>query len=257
MHLLLNTLLFRWYVFFFWGVGLYLLSRQTGFLSALSRFVLAFLIAYASENASSRPGGWFPFGHYTYLPTTRGQEIWIGHLPLMDSLSFAFLMVASLGTMAVLQGKSLLDALTGPFDRVKAGLWARALIAFVLIDVVIDPVSLRGNRWFLGQIYYYPAGGFYFGVPLANFAGWAVVGALILIAWVLPFPHIGRASGECPDLFFRRIDHWGPVFLYTCVFFFNLSVAVYLGEWGLGLADACVGFLVVFAGACCRNHPKA
>jgi putative membrane protein len=30
-----------------------------------------------------------------------------------------------------------------------------AVTFFVLIDVVIDPVALRGSRWFLGQIYGY------------------------------------------------------------------------------------------------------
>lgn len=256
MHLLMSTLLFRWYVFFFWGIGLFLLARQTDFFPALTRFIFAYLIAYGCEDASSRPDGWFPFGHYAYLPTTRGQEIWIGHLPLMDSLSFAFLMVASLGTMAIFQGKNLRDALTGRFDRDKVDLWMRALIAFVLIDVVIDPASLRGNRWFLGQIYYYPAGGRYFGVPLANFAGWAVVGTLILMAWSLPLPPVRKVSLQGVGSPFSGIDQWGPVFLYSSVFLFNLSIAVYLGEWGLGLADIFVGLLVFFTGVCCRKTPQ-
>ena len=38
-------------------------------------------------------------------------------------------------------------------------------LLFMLIDVVIDPVALRGDRWFLGQIYGYPDPGVYFGVP--------------------------------------------------------------------------------------------
>ena len=257
MNLLMSTFSFRWYVFFFWGVGFALLSRQTGWLTALIRFVLAYLIAYTCEDISSLPGGWFPFGHYTYLATTREQEIWIGHLPLMDSLSFAFLMVASLGTMAMFQGRSLREALTGPFDRVKADLWTRALIGFVLVDVVIDPVSLRGNRWFLGQIYYYPDGGFYFGVPIANFAGWAIVGALILIAWTLPFPRIVKSPEKNLPFSYGPIDRWGPVFLYSSVFLFNMSIAFYLGEWKLGLADVCVGLLVILAGVCCRGVRKA
>ena len=35
------------------------------------------------------------------------------------------------------------------------------------LDVVIDPLTVHGDRWFLGRIYYYPEGGAYFGVPLA------------------------------------------------------------------------------------------
>ena len=44
------------------------------------------------------------------------------------------------------------------------------------LDVVIDPLTVHGERWFLGRIYYYPEGGIYFGVPLSNFVGWFVVG---------------------------------------------------------------------------------
>ena len=36
---------------------------------------------------------------------------------------------------------------------------------FAFIDMVIDPVALRGDRWFLGKIYYYPDPGIHFGVP--------------------------------------------------------------------------------------------
>src|SRR5438093_12030985 len=55
-----------------------------------------------------------------------------------------------------------------------------AVMFFVLIDVVIDPLTLRGSRWFLGQIYGYYEEGMYFGVPLANFGGWALVGAMLI-----------------------------------------------------------------------------
>ena len=46
----------------------------------------------------------------------------------------------------------------------------------MLLDVVIDPVAVRGDRRFLGHIFFYPEGGAYFGVPVFNFAGWTVVG---------------------------------------------------------------------------------
>src|SRR4030095_11911950 len=49
-----------------------------------------------------------------------------------------------------------------------------------VIDIVIDPVALRGDRWFLGLIYGYPDPGLYFGIPLMNFLGWAVVGGIAL-----------------------------------------------------------------------------
>jgi uncharacterized membrane protein len=54
---------------------------------------------------------------------------------------------------------------------------------FVCLDVIIDPVALRGSRWFLGQIYGYPQPGVYFGVPISNFAGWFAMGFVLI--WAL------------------------------------------------------------------------
>ena len=195
MGLLLSTLLFRWYVFFFWGVGLVALSRATGMLGGVLRFAVAWGVAYLFEWSSARPGGWFPFGHYQYLPTTKDREIWLGILPLMDSLSFAFLAVGALGLTGLAVRRSLGEILAAP-----GWLWRRllpvAVLLFTAIDMVIDPVALRGSRWFLGQIYDYPDGGAYFGVTLSNFVGWAVTGTAILVLWrFLPLRGEGREEG--------------------------------------------------------------
>lgn len=236
MHLLLSTLWFRWYVFFFWGVGLFALARLVGVPWALLRFLLAYGVAYGCEWSSARPGGWFPFGHYRYLPTTTAREIWIGILPLMDSLSFAFLAVASLGVAALLGGRSLAQALVLPwrsFWKVLAG----GVLLFMLIDMVIDPVALRGNRWFLGQIYEYPGGGSYFGVTISNFLGWGVTGFFIMTLWkILPM----KVSGDGAN----RLDRFLPAFLYGTVFLFNFFVALALKEWGIAGADLLLGALI-------------
>src|SRR5207245_9519381 len=52
-----------------------------------------------------------------------------------------------------------------------------------LVDLVIDPLTVRGERWFLGRIYYYPAGGIHFGVPLSTYAGWFLVAAASIAAF--------------------------------------------------------------------------
>lgn len=54
---------------------------------------------------------------------------------------------------------------------------------FTFSDVVIHPVALQGEKWFLGKIYGYPQEALYFGVPLTNFAGWAVVGFFSLFSY--------------------------------------------------------------------------
>ena len=69
--------------------------------------------------------------------------------------------------------------------EVRTGWAVFALTAFLFafIDMVIDPVALRGDRWFLGKIYYYPDPGRHFGVPFANYVGWAVVGLISLAVY--------------------------------------------------------------------------
>jgi len=49
-------------------------------------------------------------------------------------------------------------------------------VLMMALDVVIDPLAVRGDRWFLGQVFTYAEPGIYFGVPCSNFAGWVIVG---------------------------------------------------------------------------------
>jgi putative membrane protein len=108
-------------------------------------------------------------------------------------------------------------------------------VLMVTLDIVIDPVALRGYRWFLGQIYGYPEGGVYFGITLSNFAGWFLV-ALVLIR-VLQY----LAARPLP----ARFWDWGrrrflppPLLgsgLYLGILGFNLAMTFLIGETCLGL----------------------
>ncbi len=101
---------------------------------------------------------------------------------------------------------------------------------FVCLDIIIDPVALRGSRWFLGQLYGYPEPGFYFGVPLSNFAGWFVVGFVLI--WTLQAIDMAVEMKLRRDWYGCRCT-WrhltGPC-LYLGVLLFNLSVTFYIGE---------------------------
>jgi len=88
---------------------------------------------------------------------------------------------------------------------------------------VIDPLAVRGGRWFLGHIFYYPDGGLYFGVPLSNFLGWLVVGWITIggIVWA------GKTRGP------EATDPGAPgpgIALYYLVLAVNLSVTLWIGE---------------------------
>jgi uncharacterized membrane protein len=90
----------------------------------------------------------------------------------------------------------------------------------MLLDVVIDPLAVRGDRWFLGRVFWYPHGGPYFGVPLSNFGGWLLVGAAGVGGYLLL---AGRdALGRKPIM---------GVGLYYGVLAFNLAVTAWIQEW--------------------------
>jgi putative membrane protein len=107
------------------------------------------------------------------------------------------------------------------------------VVLFVLIDIVIDPVALRGDRWFLGQIFYYPEPGAYFGVPVSNFVGWAVVGSTIMILFAL----LERRVTDEPPRWAAQLPLrplYGPG-LYYIVLGFMLTVTWMIGEMTLFL----------------------
>jgi putative membrane protein len=230
-RLLLGTIVLRPYVFGFLGLHAAGAGRLLGWRRTIGFTLITWAVALAAEHSSIRTG--IPFGWYYYLPRSAERELWIAGVPFFDSLSFSFLMVASYGLAWVLlagPGAAGHQA-QGPARLPRPGRGRHLLLAgalMVLIDIVIDPVALRGDRWFLGQIYGYPEPGAYFGVPVANFVGWGVVGLLataLYHAWerrCAPLVGVtlrGRAA-LCPGLYFL-------------VALFNMAITATLGEWRL------------------------
>ena len=177
--LLLGTIRLRPYVFFFFGVFLLAAAADLGWRRAGAFTALAWLTAFLAEYSSTRTG--IPFGLYHYTGATRGQELYVANVPFMDSLSFTFLAYGAFSLARLLGGAR-------PASRLRLAFWSGLFM--MLIDVVIDPLAVRGDRWFLGKIFYYPEGGAYFGVPLSNFLGWALVG------WVAVGSYLWAAPGR-------------------------------------------------------------
>jgi putative membrane protein len=228
-ELLISTVLLRPYVFLFLALYLWTASAAMGWRRTALFTAIAWGVAFAAEYSSTRIG--IPFGFYTYIEATKGRELWISNVPFMDSLSFTFVSYVS---FALAQWLRLPDG-AGEREiiavRRSAPVLCLAAFLFMLIDVVIDPVALRGDRWFLGKIYEYPSPGFYFGVPPTNFLGWAVVGFLIIAL----FQRIDRALPE-ETASARGIR---PVLLgaalYYLILAFNLSMTFVIGEHLLGI----------------------
>src|SRR5712664_3357001 len=167
MDLVLGTLTLRPYVFAFLALFVVAGSADLGLRRTTLFGVVVWPIAWLAEFSSTRTG--FPFGLYHYTGLTRDRELYVADVPFMDALSFTFLAYASfcLARAALVRRAP---------RRGTLALTAGALM--MALDVVIDPLAVRGDRWFLGRIFYYPDGGAYFGVPLSNYAGWTIVGVV-------------------------------------------------------------------------------
>ena len=227
MDLLIGTVALRPYVFVFLAAFLVAGARDLGLRRTLLFGALVWPIAWAAELSSIHFG--IPFGFYRYTGLTRGQELYVAGVPFFDSLSFAFLGYAAYGLAR------------GALARFRAPVAARAVLTgflMMMLDVVIDPAAVRGDRWFLGDLFYYPGGGVYFGVPLSNFAGWWLVGAVGIFAyeacaWAGPSSGAGRI---------------GPgIALYYGVFVFNVAVTGWIGEWTLVAVGLAIHTLMVVA----------
>jgi uncharacterized membrane protein len=88
----------------------------------------------------------------------------------------------------------------------------------MLLDVVIDPLAVRGDRGFLGRIFYYPDGRLLFGVPLSSFAGWMLAGWTAIGGYLLL---AGRRETGSPA---------AGATLYYLVLGFNLIIGWWIRE---------------------------
>ena len=249
-YLFFSTILFRPYVFVFLALYLVTAVLQIGIVRTLVFTLLAYSIAFLSEFSSTRTG--FPYGFYSYIQTTIDKELWISNVPFMDSLSYSFLSYCSFSlaiflNQEIIAKKNDISVMNFENGMQKKTVLYSTVILFVLLDVIIDPVALRGSEWFLGQIYHYHKHGLYFGVPLSNFAGWMIVG--FCIVYLFQFINRRFFLHSVPD----KVRHgrdvpykdtFGPV-LYFCVMLFNISMTFYIKEYLLGICGLIItGFIM-------------
>ena len=238
--LFLKTILLRPYVFAFLAAFLFAAIQLIGWPRTWRFWLISWATAFVCEFSSTRNG--IPFGWYHYNGSTVGQELYFSNIPFMASISFSFILYAAycVALCLVLPIGSP-SASTWPrlkplqLDMRTRTSWSVLLLTaflFAFIDMVIDPLALRGDRWFLGNIYYYPDPGLHFGVPFANYVGWVVVG-LISLAIYFPLERRLPALSLPQSATLRLLLGVG---LYYGVLAFNLSVTFWIGELFMGMS---------------------
>jgi putative membrane protein len=171
----------------------------------------------------------------------------------MDSLSYVFLAACSYATAVLLLSPLVRDpsgwkVRDGLRERGGWAPWVLGSLLMVLLDVVIDPLALQGNKWFLGQIYGYRSAGAYFGIPMTNFWGWLLVALVMVRVYQAAIGRWGTDAGGpwCKGIHVAPL--WGAV-LYVGILLFNLAVTFAIGELHLGIASSfiVITFLVMAA----------
>lgn len=258
---LLVTLQQRPYVFFFLIVFLIFATLQLGWQRMLLFLGLGWVIAFASEVSSIRNG--FPYGNYQYVYENLKGELLLWGVPLWDSLSYTFLAYASYSTAVLIslslqrrglgRGLQFSDRPLPPslskskegannseeFAKIRTS-WKVLFLSMILmtgIDVIIDPLTNMGDRWFLGRIYYYPNGGQYFGVTISNFIGWAIVAFVIIGIFQLCDKLLESKEKNLEYMKWKGLRAYLGAALYLGVYFFNWGITIYLKEWKLVIAD--------------------
>jgi putative membrane protein len=244
LDLLAKTFVLRPYVFGFLLAWTFAAAAEIGLRRSGVWLVVGYAIAFACEVSSTTNG--FPFGLYHYFPEpTRDRELWIANVPFMDSLSFVFLSFTSWATARRVLGRGLAPG--GRIDA-RADEIVLGAMLMVAIDLVCDPISLRGDQWFLGRLYDYAERGAFFGVPISNFLGWAFV-ALVTIGAMAALERQGLLSGGPRLRAAPRVELWAPG-LWVAIVLFNVGIAFWIGleavAWlGLGFVAAVVGALAL------------
>ena len=207
-----GTLFGRWYVTLF-GVAFVVLAvrhlgwRRTGVYTAV-----ALAVGAIAENGAVHTG--IPYTRYSFDEGLKGDELFVGDVPLMVSLSYTFMAYFAFGAARLV--------VAGPY-RSRSAMPVLEYVTAVLLGVwviwVIDPISRLGAHFFLGELFRYEGPGFWFGLPLGSQLGFILTQGLLigLLTWLardepasdvdrlLDHPRVGALGGLVGQLLFMTV----------------------------------------------------
>jgi uncharacterized membrane protein len=173
VHAVAGTVFGRWYVTLFGLAFAWFAVRQLGWRRTLGYAAIAVTVGALAENGSVHFG--LPYTHYSFNPDLRGDEVFIGDVPLMVPLSYTFM-----AYFAFVSGRLLAS---GPWRTRARAAWMELLLAWFLAVWALwtlDPVSRLGDEFYLGELFRYRGPGFWFGLPLGSQLGFALTAAILL-----------------------------------------------------------------------------
>ncbi len=174
MDAVIGTVFGRWYVTLFGLTFLWRATRQLGWRNTGLYVGVALVVGGLAENGSVHLG--IPYTRYEFNENLRGDELFLGDVPLMVPLSYTFM-----AYFAFAAGRLLAS---GPFRTRAPRPWHELAIAWMLAVWalwVLDPVSRLGHRFYLGEVFEYEGPGFWFGLPLGSQVGFAVTAGVLLL----------------------------------------------------------------------------
>jgi uncharacterized membrane protein len=112
---------------------------------------------------------------YAFNDGLRGDELFLGDVPLMVSLSYTFMAYFSFASARLI--------VAGP-HRSRSTMPVLEYLVAVMLAVwalwIVDPVSRLGAHFFLGELFRYEGPGFWFGLPLGSQIGFALTSAVLV-----------------------------------------------------------------------------
>jgi uncharacterized membrane protein len=173
VHEAAGTLFGRWYVTLFGVVFLWCAVRDLGWRRTALYSVVALVVGGLAENGSVHFG--VPYTRYAFNSDLRGDELFLGDVPLMVPLSYTFMAYFAFSSGRLLASGPWRTRASRPWHE-----WLLALVLAVWALWILDPVSRLGHRFYLGELFHYEGPGFWFGLPLGSQLGFAATAAVLL-----------------------------------------------------------------------------
>lgn len=168
-----GTFVGRWYVTLFGIVFVWCAVRDIGWRRTVVYTLVALVVGGLAENGSVHLG--VPYTRYAFNGDLRGDELFLGDVPLMVPLSYTFMAYFAFSSGRLLASGPWRTRASRPWHE-----WLLALILAVWALSVLDPVSRLGHRFYLGELFRYDGPGFWFGLPLGSQLGFAATAAILL-----------------------------------------------------------------------------